>query len=326
MAKDNLFLGMARGSIGSVTFSRVEGQQISRARNTSPRNPQSPAQMVQRIVMSTVGKAYSFMREICDHSFEGYETGQKSQRKFIEANVSLLRDSLADLIAYPVESEIKASTATNFSYKNDYLPVLNRYQISAGSLPRINLFTDETQVAPVIEFDPGDLTTQTITYQDIITLLGLQRGDQLTFIQVTNDSRAANRQLSMMSGFRYARVILDPSDGDLTSPFIVNNAINKPNERNEGSFRTIAIQAGENRKGLLFILKDVIYETASDRHMVANSVILSRLRGSQWLRSEAFIEPNVVSSSASWRSSYLNEAYESYKTQPNSDLYLNQAE
>ena len=326
MAKDNLFLGMARGSIGSVTFSRVEGQQIARARNTSPRNPQSPAQMIQRIVMSTVGKAYSFMREICDHSFEGYESGQLSQRKFIEVNVSLLRDTLADLIAYPVESEIKASTATNFSYKNDYLPVLNRYQISAGSLPRINLVTTETQVAPCIEFDPGELTTQTITYQDIIDLLGVQRGDQLTFIQITNDNRADNRQRSLMSGFRYARVILDPSDGDLTSPFIVNNAINKPNERNEGVFRNLSIQNQENRKGLQFILKDVIYETASDRHMIANSVILSRLRGSQWLRSEAFIEPNVISGSSAWQKSYLNEAYESYKTQPNSDLYLNQAE
>lgn len=326
MAKDNLFLGMARGSIGSVTFSRVEGKQISRARNTSPRNPQSPAQMIQRIVMSTVGKAYSFMREICDHSFEGYESGQQSQRKFIEANVSQLRDSLADLIAYPVESEIKASQATNFSYKNDYLPVLNRYQISAGSLPRINLVTDATQVAPCIAFDPGDLTTQTITYQDIIDLLGLQRGDQLTFIQITNDNRAANRQVSLMSGFRYARVILDPSDGDLSSPFIVNNAVNKPNERNEGSFRTLSIATSETRKGLTFILKDVIYESASDRHMVANSVILSRLRGSQWLRSEAFIEPNSISEPAWWQKSYLNEAYESYKTQPNSDLYLNQAE
>lgn len=326
MAKDNLFLGLARGSIGSVTFSRVEGQQISRARNTSPRNPQSPAQMIQRIVMSTVGKAYSFMREICDHSFEGYETGQQSQRKFIEANVSLLRDSLADLIAYPVESEIKASRATNFSYKNDYLPVLNRYQISAGSLPRINLYTNETQVAPCIDFDPGNLTSQSITYQDIIDLLGLQRGDQLTFIQITNDNRVSNRQKSLMSGFRFARIILDPSDGDLTSPFLSGNTVNKPNERNEGSFRNLSIRNEENRKGLQFILKDVIYETSSDRHMVANSVILSRLRGSQWLRSEAFIEPNLISTPASWQLSFLNEAYESYKTQPNSDLYLNQAE
>jgi hypothetical protein len=52
MAKDNLFLGTARGSVGDIVFSRLDGQQVARVRNRAPRNPQSPAQMVQRIIMS----------------------------------------------------------------------------------------------------------------------------------------------------------------------------------------------------------------------------------------------------------------------------------
>ena len=327
MAKDNLFLGTARGSVGDIVFSRLDGQQVARVRNRAPRNPQSPAQMVQRIIMSTVGKAYSLMQEITNHSFEGFEQSQGSQRKFMEVNVSLLRDVCADVLAYPVEEVIKSSQLTNFSFKNDYSPVLNRYMISAGSLPTIDLLHDDFGVGPIVEFDPGEKTQQAITYQDIITLLGLQRGDQLTFIQVTADGSMSGRAKSLINGFRVARIILDPSDGDLTSPFFgATNKVNKPNERNSGSFKDLYLSTTENRKGLAFFLSNVDVAQTSSRTLAASAVILSRQLGGRWLRSTQFLEPRVTSGSQSATTSYLGEAYLSYLTGSASDLYLNQAD
>lgn len=327
MAKDNLFLGTARGSVGDIVFSRLDGQQVARVRNRAPHNPQSPAQMVQRIIMSTVGKAYSLMQEITNHSFESFEQSQGSQRKFMEVNVSLLRDVCADVLAYPVEEVIKSSQLTNFSFKNDYSPVLNRYMISAGSLPSIDLVHDSAGVGPVVEFDPGEKTQQTITYEDIITLLGLQRGDQLTFIQATADGTMADRGKSLINGFRVARIILDPSDGDITSPFFgQNNQVNKPNERNSGTFKSLYLSSEENNKGLAFVISNVDWGQDTSRAMAASAVILSRQLGGRWLRSTQFLEPRIASSSSSTYKSYLGEAYMSYLTGSASDLYLNQAD
>lgn len=327
MAKDNLFLGTARGSVGDIVFSRLDGQQVARVRNRAPHNPQSPAQMVQRIIMSTVGKAYSLLQEITNHSFEGFEQSQGSQRKFMEVNVGMLRDVCADVLAYPVEEVIKSSQLTNFSFKNDYSPVLNRYMISAGSLPSIDLLHDADGVAPLVEFDPGDLTAQTITYGDIISLLGLQRGDQLTFVQVTADGTMSGRSKSLVNGFRVARIILEPSDGDLTTLFFTqNNYVNKPNERNSGSFKNFYLSTAENRKGIAFVLSNVDAEQTSPRAMAASAVILSRQIGGRWLRSTQFLEPRIASGALSAAASYLGEAYMSYITGSASDLYLNQAE
>ena len=327
MAKDNLFLGTARGSVGDIVFSRLDGQQVARVRNRAPHNPQSPAQMVQRIIMSTVGKAYSLMQEITNHSFEGFEQSQGSQRKFMEVNVSVLRDVCADVLAYPVEEVVKSSQLTNFSFKNDYSPVMNRYMISAGSLPSIDLVRKSDGVMPVISFDPGDKTQQTITYEDIITLLGLQRGDQLTFVQVTADGTMPGRSKSLINGFRVARIILDPSDGDITSPFFgANSQVNKPNERNSGAFSRIYLDTSEDEKGIAFVLNNVDSSRNSARALVASAVILSRQLGSRWLRSTQFLEPRYDTGTLSTTTSYLGEAYMSYLTGSASDLYLNQAD
>ena len=329
MAKDNLFLGMARGKVGDVVFSRLNGVQVSRARNRAPHNPQSPAQMVQRIIMSSAGKAYSFMQAICNHSFEGFETGQLSQRKFMEVNVGLLRDKCADVLAFPVEEVITSSSAYNFSFKNDYSPVLNQYMISAGSLPSLPVAHYSGGYYPCLSFDPADLTTATMTYADLVALLGVQQGDQLTFVQATHDSAAAGHDADILTGFRYARVILEPSDGDMTSPFLVSGHINKPNERNEGSFATLTLSTSEDIKGLVFLLSNVVQSTAdstSDKELAASAVILSRQIGGRWLRSTQFLLPRYTSVSAKLLNhSTLGLAYETFKLGSASDLYLNQA-
>lgn len=328
MAKDNLFLGTARGSVGDVTFSRLNGIQVARVRNRSPRNPQSPAQMVQRIIISTVGKAYSFMSEICNHSFEGFETGQLSQRKFMEVNVGMLRDKVADVLAYPVEESILSSDAFNFSFKNDYAPVLNGYMLSAGSLPSIQLATLAGDNYACITFDPGDITSATVTYNDIVSLLGLQRGDQLTFIQVAHDGSKTEHDRDILTGFRFARVILEPSDGDMTSLFFNNGQINKPNDRNAGRFSSLFIANTETIKGLNFSLADITQTTESgpqDRLLAGSAVILSRQVGGRWLRSTQFLMPRYNSGTNMMNSSTIALAYETYHLGSASDLYLNQA-
>lgn len=103
MAVGNLFQGMARGKVGDVVFSRLNGQQISRVRNRSPRNPNTSKQLVQRAVMANIMAMYSAGQTIFNHAFQGKAVGAENQREFMKSNVNLLRSL--------VVSEMNAGTA-----------------------------------------------------------------------------------------------------------------------------------------------------------------------------------------------------------------------
>lgn len=98
MAKGNMFQGMARGKVGDVVFSRLNGEQISRVRNRNPRNPKSNGQLYQRAIMATIMQAYSAGKRIFDHSFEGYAVGAGNQREYMKLNAKALRSVIASEI------------------------------------------------------------------------------------------------------------------------------------------------------------------------------------------------------------------------------------
>ena len=71
MAKSSTYFGLRRGSTKSLTFSVADGKQITKDRVEGGKDPRTLAQMTQRCMVATVGAAYSAMKSICDHSFEG---------------------------------------------------------------------------------------------------------------------------------------------------------------------------------------------------------------------------------------------------------------
>ena len=226
-----MLLGHARGKVGSLVFSRQNGQQIVRAKADTVKNPRSQAQMIQRIILNTVAQAYSAMKMICNHSFEGVPVGEKSQAYFMKRNLDKVREMVATRInAGDPLYEIVAFTELGANY---FAP--NDYEISRGTLPVIT-------VKPVEEaaFMGFDLPEN--SYQSIIDHYGLQRGDQLTFVVV--DGRTVEDQR-----FNYARVILDPRDSQgnelpLSTAFIADGKINKPSPRNEGEMKTLTFADG----------------------------------------------------------------------------------
>ena len=96
MAKGNMLQGMARGKVGDVVFSRLNGQQISRVRNRQPYNPRTNKQLIQRAIMATVMLGYSAGKEIFNHSFQGKAVGAENQREFMRLNAKALRAAIAN--------------------------------------------------------------------------------------------------------------------------------------------------------------------------------------------------------------------------------------
>lgn len=99
MAKGNLFLGFARGSVGDITLYRSEGEQISRARNRHPYNPRSARQAIQRAVNSSVSRIYAAGQVLFDHSFQGFKPGKENQRQFMKMNNRILRQMVLNDLA-----------------------------------------------------------------------------------------------------------------------------------------------------------------------------------------------------------------------------------
>ncbi|MBQ4387570.1 MAG: hypothetical protein II822_08220 [Prevotella sp.] len=93
MAKSSTYYGLRHGSTKSHTYSVADGLQITKDRVEGGKNPRTLAQMTQRCLMTTIGTAYSAMRGICDHSFQGKSAGVQSMREFMHENLKQIRIS-----------------------------------------------------------------------------------------------------------------------------------------------------------------------------------------------------------------------------------------
>lgn len=325
MSKGNLFLGYARGKVGDVVFSRQNGEQVTRARNRAPRNPQSPLQMLQRVIMKTSSTAYSMLSPICDHAFQGYQTGTPNQSRFAELNVAIMRNQMRDAINSGDPEEILASQDFNFSSKNDNLPQIREYVVSEGTLNPLavafDAFTPYVKATGLAAIQGGP------TYQQVVDALGLQKGDQLTFITMTVDDRSGV-ETSSWNGIKIARVILEPSDGDMTSKFLageggLTGAINKPNAKNEGTV-SLSIAA----TGILVTLSGTLEQAGAINTVAGFAAIVSRLSGGVWQRStqQVALPSGDDLFNVDHNIGYLQDAIYSYLSGTDSSLYLNQAE
>ena len=93
MAISSGYYGLRKGSTKSHTYSVLNGKQITKDRVEGGKNPRSYAQMIQRCMIATVGAAYSAMKAICDHSFEGKTAGMQCMREFLSTNLKQIQIS-----------------------------------------------------------------------------------------------------------------------------------------------------------------------------------------------------------------------------------------
>jgi len=336
MAKGNPFLGLARGSAGDFTYYRQNGEQVFRVRNRHPANPQTDLQLLQRVVMLTAQRAYSMLSPICDHSFQGRRKGTYSQARFTELNTAMMRNRLAEAIeAITIGSDVAWQTEANYSGKDSMLPEYMPFVVSEGTIAPLTVnWVSGRCVIPV-----GSLAvTPQTTYADLIGALGLNPGDQLTFIQMTIDDTDT---VGTFNGIKIARVILSPYDGDFSVPIFDESAggilmieSDQANLANEGVVYFDAVSLEGSNRGLVFSFRDA---NAAEPNSVADApaaaaVIVSRQTGDVWQRStqSLVLRPFTVGTgNLTWdhETDYIGDAMESYKIkQSGSTLYLNQAD
>lgn len=178
-----MFQGMARGRVGDVIFTRKNGQQVSRVRNRSPKNPKTNAQLYQRAVMATMMQAYSAGKAIFDHSFQGYPVGGDNQNRFMALNNKLLRAAVAADVANGMSG---LGCAARVIGPGVVYPVPWTYQVSEGSLTQ-DLFNADGSMRHI-----GDVANETIA--QYCTRMGIQSDDIFTvvFFACALNDRGAN--------------------------------------------------------------------------------------------------------------------------------------
>lgn len=328
MSKGNLFLGFGRGKVGDVVFSRVDGEQVARARNRSPRNPQTALQLLQRVVMKTTSSAFSLMQEITNHSFQGFDGVTMNQSQFTKLNVDKFRAQLAEIINSGEATDILASTEANFSPKGVNLVSINPYVVSSGTIARVpyGFLPAGVQAGAAFCFTTVPFQTNQTTYQDVIDALGLRRGDQLTILCLTCDDTAEGKS-SYFNGFKYSRFILEPSDGDLS------HLINDQAYWNVKTKDVDIMQVPTDTTPVLSIMPHgTTTPSGGQDSLVAGAIIVSRLSGDVWQRSDAELVLRPWTVGTDWHleqdhgENLLGDAIQSFMVVQNSGLYLNQSD
>ena len=279
MAKGNMFLGMARGSVGDITFYRRNAQQISRVRVRKVKNPQTNAQMWQRAINHTAVQAYSVLKKICDHSFEGVTYGANSYSKFLSLNMDMLRREAGNTI----QQQSGQRAYCPFDFRGiSAMP----YVISTGSIsaPEAEFGTAGDNLEGIKLFNMPNVQASAFTYKMFADLIGAQEGDQITILRVPDPKDYGGIDEPLGLALLDARFILSPATGSFDSTPIFTDGpggwytINQPNIRNEGNVYFIA--DGTDR---LCASAD-----GFGRDNVGFAVIISRQKADgTWLRSDA---------------------------------------
>lgn len=277
MAKSPWILYGASGKVGNIVLQRSDKKTIVRERVTTIKNPRSTEQQSQRMKISTVMSAYSTLKEICNHSFEGISYGAKSMQYFMKQNYIRLN----------------GEKKPYYNFRENKTLVPNHYMLSKGS---IVLNADEDTVTnpeiPAYTLSESKTNLPTLTVQEFHDLLGINVGDQITFIVVGVENDAPvfeyKEEIQVATSIKYARYIFDPSKASktvaksgLASSQIIDTANLLPESEIPNQF-DVLLDAILDLENISIAPTYSLFPTT-----LGISMIVSRKQNGTWLRSTA---------------------------------------
>lgn len=195
MAKGNLFLGSARGSVGDVTFSVNKGQQVTKRRNREPNNPRTFAQMKQRARFAYLSKFFS-----------------KATQQFFKMAFEDRRSNESDYNAFMRHNLKNVPYATKVMVDNPNTPWFGHFLMTKGSLSPLDQFIKVTlagNMEMVFQYASEDITLgqlsasiiedTTLLPNDIITIAFIKGAPTSTPVE-TLEEAISNEALSFDNG------------------------------------------------------------------------------------------------------------------------------
>lgn len=220
MAKSKSFFGLRRGSTKSHTYSILNGQQITKDRVQTVANPKTQKQQFQRAIMATVMAAYSEMKAIEDHAFQGKKKGSENQREFMSRNLVAMRNAF---LQYQ-DNNIAVANQKYFAVGPKTPTVLPaEWIISHGTMEEQTFLTYEDGNHTFVSPDIASYTVESGGYKSTLGQIaddfGIVPGMQITFLCVnaTNGPRIYEVDSEDYAGyhdwkFKFARLVFKQFD------------------------------------------------------------------------------------------------------------------
>lgn len=261
MARSKSFFGLRRGSTKTLTFSVLNGEQITKDRVSDVKNPRSAAQMKQRCFLKTAALGYATMKAIVDHSFEGFSYGSQSMRRFMQLNTPLVMNGAG-----------VGSNTFGFAAYGDSTPNMGQFIISHGSLsaiPSNAVSVSFAENSMIVTYQGGVASASALAKE-----LGCNLGDIATVCALVQNTAGDAK-------FVWLRLILPTSDV----------AINAESTKLESD---INFSVAFDSNVVATINFDAVDGITADSAALYG-VIRSQKSDSGWLRSKASLN-NVVGS------------------------------
>ena len=356
MAKVNgIFSTKLQGKVGSVVYRVRKGTNIVSEKPSSVANPRTSGQQYNRMVMRTVAAAYSSLKEICDHSFEGISKGSSSQALFMRENIRLMQGK-----------------SHNFNLRRNTWMIPNNYLLSKGSLENIPLSKPQalhqeagkdnlngsgnnisymgvyfglSGIGKAIETSIAENpdSKSEIKEKYILNALGIKQGQQLTFVTnyvPKNYLLVSNADVTQpTTKTAFARIIFKEEaegTGKVALEACAWDAQNNPTafefkaerltEESVGfeHLRIVKCTSAEEQFGsywnLMYVPDDIEmdYYAKEGIYVGGAAVILSEKNGNTWKRSTTYLVP--FDGSEEYMMMYVVSSYN-----PSDPYYLNNA-
>lgn len=209
MAKFNVFMGTARGKVGDIVLSRVDGKQVARQYIPTIKNPKTQGQIIQRAILATVSKMYAAGKEIFDHSFQGKAVPNGAMQRFLKVNM----DELRRQCLYSIENDEDPEANIGYVVSPGALsPTPNEYIISEGTFKKAPLVFKHrvTGAAGYNYVAFANATTLGLSANSTVAQLfekeNIEAGDIFTLVMLTIEPDTMARLTSPTSHFAVIRL------------------------------------------------------------------------------------------------------------------------
>lgn len=172
-----MLLGYARGKVGSMVFSRANGEQITRAYNGTPTNNRTVPQMLQRTTFITANKFFT-----------------RGNQNFFKFSFEDKRQNESDFNAFMRNNIKNASMMSQYAFDEATYPALGRFLLTKGSLYGIPLeYREEQGCFNIIATKDTTFGTIGSFSSALIEEFQLQKGDIFTAVMISAEgSNTAN--------------------------------------------------------------------------------------------------------------------------------------
>ena len=269
MSKGNMFVGSAKGKVGNLILYTRMGSQITRAYQSTVKNPKTSGQMLQRAKFSN---AVKFYQKAVQHFFKfAYQDQKQTETAFN---------------AFMRHNVDRACLLRKDEVNDPYFPAFGRWQMSQGSLaaPMVPKFNNDNAL-----FANTGIKGTEKTVADLSSVLigqGYHVGDIITFVCISSLVTSVDFDLSnyydsgnlLQPQWDIRQLIVSPSDQTAISDIpSLGPSVGVLSAVNGGLQFAFANPQYSNAVAVIVTRKGSGVTYASNAELVPNSVALAMI-------------------------------------------------